>query len=129
MPASNDNLYGSLKDKASAKCVDTINNIQFVDHYDVHGKYFKDQCNRINAYGFAVKIKYSINDEKAMKKLQEKTKTTNVFFDEHNVDDEEYYKVDDEEYYKKVKFMYDSLTNCNKDLVYRDAKHWYIQID
>lgn len=116
-----DNFYGPLKDKASVECVDVINNIQFVDHYDVHGKYFKEQCNRINAYGFAVKIKYSINDEKAMKKIQEKTKTTNVFFDDHNVDDEEYYK--------KVKFMYDSLTNCNKDLVYRDAKHWYIQID
>lgn len=70
--------------------------------------------------------------KKAMKKIQEKTKTTNVFFDEHNIDEHnvDEHNVDDEEYYKKVvKFMYDSLVNCNKDLVYRDAKHWYIQID
>jgi len=52
---------------------------------------------------------------------------SNSFFDnELSVDSS---IIDDEEYYEKVKFMYDSLANCNKDLVYHDAKHWYIQID
>ena len=42
------------------------------------------------------------------------------FYDKYSNDNVEY---------TKVKVFYDSLTNCNKDMVYRDVKYWYVQID
>ena len=46
-----------------------------------------------------------------------------------NVDINYLSSIDDINEYSRVKAIYDSLINCNKDMVYRDSKHWYIQID
>ena len=46
-----------------------------------------------------------------MKKLKEQT-TETFFADETN-----------DEYFKNVKQIYYSLTNCNKDMVYRNKDH------
>ena len=54
-----------------------------------------------------------------MKKIKEQKQNEENFFNDDNND----------ECFKMVKRMYDSLTNCNKDMVYRDPDHWYIQID
>lgn len=116
-----DSYFGPLKDKSNIQFIDVFANKQFVDRYDAHGKYFKDWCNKINAYGFDVQEKYDINSKKVMKKIFEKKRHTNEFFDEKNEENDIEYA--------KVKAFYDSLTNCNKDMVYRDSKHWYVQID
>ena len=116
-----DFTYGPLKENSDVAYVDIINNQQYVNRYDTHGKFFISECKRINAYGFDVKEKYSIKDTTGMKKIHEKNRNTNKFFDEKTHEDDEQYK--------RVKMFYDSLYNCNKDMVYRDAKHWYVQID
>ncbi len=116
-----DSKFGPLKDVIGIACVDTINCRQFVDRYDVHGKYFKEWCGKLNYYGFEVKETYSINDRKLMKKITEEKRNTNSFFEKRTEEDDEQYQ--------RVKAAYDLLDNCNKDMVYRDANHWYIQID
>jgi hypothetical protein len=114
-------MYGPLNTKHNITYVDNINGRQYIDRYDAHGLFFKDECKRINMYGVNIKEHYSIQDKTGMKKILEKNRYTDNFFDdETHIDDEQY---------KRVKMFYDSLTNCNKDMVYRDAKHWYIQID
>lgn len=117
-----DSKFGPLYKYINAYDVmNTKTNKQFVGSYDAHGKYFKQFCEKINRYGFIVKDKYSISDKQYMKKLKEqKTKqiAETFFADESN-----------DEHFKNVKQIYDSLTNCNKDMVYRDKDHWYIQID
>lgn len=117
-----DSQFGPMKNEAGITIVGNVRDRQYVGNYDAHGKYFKDWCIRLNAYGFNVQEKYAIDSKKTMKKLTEKQYTDiNVFFDStDNIDDVKY---------QHVKAMYDRLTNCNKDMVYRDAKHWYIQID
>ena len=65
--------------------------------------------------------KHKINDRRHMKKINEEKCNSNSFFDAHTKEDDEQYK--------KVKAAYDLLDNCNKVMVYRDADHWYIQID
>lgn len=115
-----DSKFGPLKDVINTAFVDNIAGRQHVDRYDAHGKYFKDYCNKINAYGFDIKEKYSVNDKRVMKKIDEKRNTDKFFDNESKEDDEQY---------KRVKAAYDKLKNCNKAMVYRDAKHWYIQID
>ena len=116
-----DFMYGPLNAKHNITYVDNINGRQYIDRYDAHGLFFKNECKRINMYGFNIKEHYSIRDKTGMKKILEKNRYTDNFFDdETHIDDEQY---------KRVKMFYDSLTNCNKDMVYRDAKHWYIQID
>ena len=62
-----------------------------------------------------------------MKKIYKKNRDTNDFFDDNPIKDDK--TIEDDEQYKRVKMFYDSLENCNKDMVYRDAKHWYVQID
>ena len=62
-----------------------------------------------------------------MKKIHKKNHDTNDFFDDNTIKDNK--TIEDDEQYKRVKMFYDSLENCNKDMVYRDAKHWYVQID
>ena len=64
-----DSKFGPLKDVINIAYVDNINNRQYVDRYDVHGKYFKDWCKKLNYFGFEVKETYSINDKKLMKKI------------------------------------------------------------
>lgn len=116
-----DFMYGPLKKKSDIAYVDTINGRQYVDRYDAHGTFFISECKRINMYGFNVKEKYSIKDKTGMKKILETKRATDSFFDGKSIEDDEQYK--------RVKAFYDSLENCNKDMVYRDAKHWYVQID
>lgn len=116
-----DSRFGPLKDVIKIAYVDNINNRQYVDRYDVHGKYFKDWCKKLNYFGFEVKETYSIDDKRLMKKINEEKRNSNSFFDAHTKEDDEQYK--------RVKAAYDLLDNCNKDMVYRDADHWYIQID
>ena len=116
-----DFMHGPLKEKSDIAYVDKINGRQCVDRYDVHGKFFTTECKRINMYGFDVKEKYSIKDKAGMKKILEKNRTTDSFFDKTTDKDDEQYI--------RVKQFYDCLENCNKDMVYRDAKHWYVQID
>ena len=62
-----------------------------------------------------------------MKKIHEKNLDINDFFDDKIIDDDK--TIEDDEQYMRVKQFYDCLENCNKDMVYRDAKHWYVQID
>ena len=113
--------YGPLKNERETAKVAIMNNRQYVGNYDVHGKYFKDWCDRINKFGFCVKEKYSIDDKRVMKKITEKNRKTDKFFDSKSKEDDEQYKI--------VKTFYNALKNCEKSMVYRDAKHWYIQID
>ena len=114
--------YGDLKDKATEYYVNNIHTNQYVGNYDVHGKYFQKWCDKINKHGFEVKKTYNINKDKlAMKKILEKHRETHDFFDNKTKNDDQKYQ--------QIKAFYDSLINCNKDMVYRDAKHWYIQID
>ena len=117
-----DLMYGPLKEKSNVAYVGNVNGRQCVGgEYDAHGKYFKEWCDKANLLGFDVKEKYSIKDKCGMKKILEKKRTTDEFFDKKaSTDDEQY---------RRVKQFYDSLTNCNKDMIYRDAKHWYVQID
>lgn len=117
-----DSKFGQLGKVIKTAYVNTVNGRQLVGEYDVHGKYFKDWCKKLNYYGFEVKEKYSLSDRRLMKKIAEKEKYNgNHFFDSISKEDDEQYK--------KVKAAYDRLKNCNKDMVYRDADHWYIQID
>ena len=55
-----------------------------------------------------------------MKKITEKNRKTDNFFDSKSKEDDKQYKI--------VKAFYNALKNCEKSMVYRDAKHWYIQI-
>lgn len=117
-----DSRFGPLKDVIRSAFASNVNGKQFVGEYDAHGNYFKEWCRRLNYYGFEVKETYSLSDRRLMKKILEKEKHgSNHFFDSSTKEDDEQYK--------KVKAAYDCLKNCNKDLVYRDADHWYIQID
>lgn len=112
--------YGPLKKERETVKVAILNNRQYVGNYDVHGKYFREWCDRINRFGFYVKEKYSIDDKLVMKKITEKNRKTDRFFDSKSKEDDVQYKI--------VKTFYNALKNCEKSMVYRDAKHWYIQI-
>ena len=58
-----------------------------------------------------------------------KIKFDDSFFDDNLSIDNYPTEIDDVEYYNHLKQRYDALTNCNKDFVYIDKEHWYIQID
>jgi hypothetical protein len=79
-----------------------------------------------------LKEKYSIMDKAGMKKYLKKCYNDD-FFDDETIKDDKIIKdneiIKDDKQYQKVKAFYDSLKNCNKAMVYRDAKHWYVQID
>ena len=115
-----DSKFGPLKEEAGITVSNSLGK-QYVKDYDVHGKYFMSWCKIINAYGFDVQEKYFISGKRAMKKIIERENASNAFFDDGD-------QADIAEYLR-VKAMYDRLKNCNKDMVFRDAKHWYIQID
>ena len=116
-----DCLYGPLHKERESIHVAVLNNRQYVGTYDVHGKYFKDWCDKINKFGFCVKEKYSIDDKRVMKKkITEKYRKTDEFFDSKNKEDDKQFKT--------VKILFHALKNCEKSMVYRDAKHWYIEI-
>ena len=116
--------HGAMRKHLSELLVHATNGRQYVDDYDAHGKYFKDWCSKINNFGFAVKEKYTMKDKFSMRKIIE---TNNKKTNKDNLNDK-ISKLSDEEAYKTVKAIYNSLKNCDKDMSFKDAEHWYISI-
>lgn len=116
--------HGEMKNHLSNLIIQNVNGKQYVDKYNAHGKFFKAWCDTINKFGFYVKEKYSIRDKSAMKKIAEK----NSKVQDKNSFEYKISRLSDEEAYKRIKAIYDSLKNCEKDMGFKDSKNWFISI-
>ena len=114
---------------------------QYVNGYDVHGKYFMSIVEKAKQYGLTVKIHYESNDRNLMKKIDEdamKAKLSKMKTAQGNPIDTSFFKtpflVEDEidnvdgNSKDAVQTLYDNLENCDKDFGYVDKDHWYISI-
>lgn len=127
--------------------VNKLNNTQYIDGYDVHGRYFENLIEKFNEFGITVKKHYEPNDRKLMKmidetddvdkskkkrrkpskKLSKKGREIDMsFFNTPILDETE--ENADPVHEACIEALYDSFKNCYKDLSYIDPDHWYITI-